>query len=216
MDFDLTEEQRAWQRAVHDFVAKEVEPKAHEVDETSEFNWTAARKGAALAPERLRFWSTHLTPFSEDRIRLGDIRICDLGDLPVNNQAQDFKLIHQKVQAVEQNPRQVLKRLISVAADAGYELKTGVECEYFLITPDGQAISDAAEKSSAWYLANKDRVARTIVIVVGHSIRDHPQLAVPLGRLLNPRLVDFPTDALLIPVPLHPRRLREQRPRWWR
>jgi alkylation response protein AidB-like acyl-CoA dehydrogenase len=48
MDFDLTEEQRAWQRAVHDFVAKEVEPKAHEVDETSEFNWSAARKGAAL------------------------------------------------------------------------------------------------------------------------------------------------------------------------
>ncbi len=48
MDFDLTEEQRAWQRAVHDFVAKEVEPKAHEVDETSEFNWAAVRKGAAL------------------------------------------------------------------------------------------------------------------------------------------------------------------------
>jgi arginase family enzyme len=26
-----------------------------------------ARKGAALGPERIRFWSTHLTPFSEDR-----------------------------------------------------------------------------------------------------------------------------------------------------
>jgi glutamine synthetase type III len=50
--------------------------------------------------------------------------------------------------AVEQNPRQVLKRLISVAADAGYELKTGVECEYFLITPDGQAISDAADQQA--------------------------------------------------------------------
>src|SRR5512142_1311061 len=48
MDFDLTEEQRAWQRAVHDFVAREVEPKAHEVDEKSEFNWDAVRKGAAL------------------------------------------------------------------------------------------------------------------------------------------------------------------------
>ncbi len=48
MNFDLTEEQRAWQRIVHDFVAKEVEPKAHEVDETSEFNWAAVRKGAAL------------------------------------------------------------------------------------------------------------------------------------------------------------------------
>jgi glutamate---methylamine ligase len=50
--------------------------------------------------------------------------------------------------AVEQNPRQVLKRVISVAAESGYELKTGVECEYFLITPDGQAISDAADQQS--------------------------------------------------------------------
>jgi alkylation response protein AidB-like acyl-CoA dehydrogenase len=48
MDFDLTEEQRAWQKAVHDFVAKEVRPRAQEVDETGEFNWEAARKGAAL------------------------------------------------------------------------------------------------------------------------------------------------------------------------
>ncbi len=48
MDFDLTADQRTWQRTVHDFVAKEVRPKAHEVDETGEFNWEAARKGAAL------------------------------------------------------------------------------------------------------------------------------------------------------------------------
>jgi len=50
--------------------------------------------------------------------------------------------------AVEQNPRQILKRVISAAADSGYELKSGVECEYFLITPDGQAISDAADQQS--------------------------------------------------------------------
>ncbi len=49
---------------------------------------------------------------------------------------------------VEQNPRQVLKRMAAKAADAGYELKTGVECEYFLITPDGQAISDAADQQA--------------------------------------------------------------------
>jgi glutamine synthetase len=46
---------------------------------------------------------------------------------------------------VAQNPRQVLKRVAAVAAKDGFELKTGVECEYFLITPDGQAISDAAD-----------------------------------------------------------------------
>jgi alkylation response protein AidB-like acyl-CoA dehydrogenase len=48
MDFDLTEEQRAWQRAVHDFVTKEVRPRAREIDESGEFNWAAVRKGAAL------------------------------------------------------------------------------------------------------------------------------------------------------------------------
>ncbi len=48
MDFDLNDEQRMWQKAVHDFVAAEVQPKAHEVDETSAFNWEAVRKGGPL------------------------------------------------------------------------------------------------------------------------------------------------------------------------
>ena len=48
MNFDLTSEQRLWQKTVHDFVAKEVQPKAHEVDVTSEFNWTATRKMGPL------------------------------------------------------------------------------------------------------------------------------------------------------------------------
>ncbi|HLO18233.1 MAG TPA: acyl-CoA dehydrogenase family protein [Anaerolineales bacterium] len=48
MDFDLSEEQKIWQKTVHDFVAKEVQPKAHEVDVTSAFNWSAARKMGPL------------------------------------------------------------------------------------------------------------------------------------------------------------------------
>ena len=48
MNFDLSEEQRIWQKTVHDFVAKEVQPKAQEVDITGEFNWTAARKMGPL------------------------------------------------------------------------------------------------------------------------------------------------------------------------
>jgi alkylation response protein AidB-like acyl-CoA dehydrogenase len=44
MDFNLNEEQRMWREAVHDFVAKEVKPKAREVDEKAEFNWAAAKK----------------------------------------------------------------------------------------------------------------------------------------------------------------------------
>ncbi len=46
---------------------------------------------------------------------------------------------------VTQNPRQVLKRAVAAAAAEGYDLKSGVECEYFLIQPDGKAISDAAD-----------------------------------------------------------------------
>src|SRR5688500_3805514 len=63
-----------------------------------------ARKGAALAPERLRFWSTHLTHFSEDRTRLGDIHISDLGDIPINDQAQDFETICKKVVSLPNVP----------------------------------------------------------------------------------------------------------------
>ena len=48
MNFDLTEEQSLWRDAVHDFVAREVKPKAKEVDETSEFNWAAAKKMGPL------------------------------------------------------------------------------------------------------------------------------------------------------------------------
>jgi len=48
MDFDLTEEQRFWQKTVHDFVAKEVQLKAHDVDVNSEFNWEATRKMGPL------------------------------------------------------------------------------------------------------------------------------------------------------------------------
>ncbi|WP_441243643.1 type III glutamate--ammonia ligase [Tardiphaga sp. 768_D3_N2_1] len=49
---------------------------------------------------------------------------------------------------VAQNPRQVLKGLIAKAAEQGVELKTGVECEYFLIAPDGTAISDPADQQA--------------------------------------------------------------------
>ena len=50
---------------------------------------------------------------------------------------------------VEQAPRNVLKRVVADAAADGYELKTGVECEFFLITPDGSAISDPADRQSS-------------------------------------------------------------------
>src|SRR5512139_1513007 len=48
MDFDLSDEQRMWQVTVHDFVAREVKPRAHEVDEEGHFNWEATRKMGPL------------------------------------------------------------------------------------------------------------------------------------------------------------------------
>lgn len=48
MNFDLTEEQRLWQKTVHEFVAKEVQPKARDVDVSGEFNWEATRKMGPL------------------------------------------------------------------------------------------------------------------------------------------------------------------------
>ena len=64
----------------------------------------SARKGAALAPERLRYWSRHLTPFSEDRTRLKDMTICDLGDIPITNPAIDFNMVRQCVATLPNMP----------------------------------------------------------------------------------------------------------------
>lgn len=41
-----------------------------------------------------------------------------------------------------QAPRNVLKRSIARAAERGYELRTGVEPEFFLLSPDGLAVGD--------------------------------------------------------------------------
>ena len=46
---------------------------------------------------------------------------------------------------VEASPRVALKRQLERAEKKGYHMKSGVECEYFLINPDGTAISDPAD-----------------------------------------------------------------------
>ncbi|MBI5842720.1 MAG: agmatinase [Chloroflexi bacterium] len=64
----------------------------------------SARTGAAQAPERIRFWSGHLTPFSEDRTRLSSIRIADLGNIEITHQARDFELVRQKIATLPNTP----------------------------------------------------------------------------------------------------------------
>jgi glutamate---methylamine ligase len=52
---------------------------------------------------------------------------------------------HMNGRLVEQAPRNILKRMSAKAAKQGNQLKTGVECEFFLVSPDGSAISDASD-----------------------------------------------------------------------
>src|SRR5215469_13597454 len=46
---------------------------------------------------------------------------------------------------VEASPRIVLKRQIAKARKFGYRMKSGVECEYFLVMPDGAALADGRD-----------------------------------------------------------------------
>lgn len=49
---------------------------------------------------------------------------------------------------IAQGPRNLLKRLIGDAANLGYEMRSGVECEFFLLTTDGKAIADGADNQT--------------------------------------------------------------------
>ena len=49
---------------------------------------------------------------------------------------------------VAQSPRVVLKKQVAKAAEKGLRIKTGVECEFFLINADGTTISDPKDQAS--------------------------------------------------------------------
>jgi glutamine synthetase len=46
---------------------------------------------------------------------------------------------------VAHGPRNVLRAVSKTAAAKGYEMKSGVECEYFIIQPDASGIADSAD-----------------------------------------------------------------------
>ena len=46
---------------------------------------------------------------------------------------------------VDHGPRNLLKAQMAKAGEQGLEMKTGVECEFFLISPDGRSIGDGAD-----------------------------------------------------------------------
>ena len=47
-----------------------------------------------------------------------------------------------------QTPRLVLKNMLKTAAEQGYLIKTGVECEFFLLSADQPEISDPGARST--------------------------------------------------------------------
>ncbi len=56
--------------------------------------------------------------------------------------------LHLDGNPVEASPRVALKRQVALAGEQGYRMKTGVECEYFLVSGDGTAISDPRDMQS--------------------------------------------------------------------
>ncbi len=86
----------------------------------------SARKGAAKAPERIRFWSHHLTPYSEDRTPLSSLRICDLGDIQIKDPLVDFPVVSSRVA----NLNNILITLggdhsVSIPIFEGQKIRTG-------------------------------------------------------------------------------------------
>jgi glutamine synthetase len=49
---------------------------------------------------------------------------------------------------VEQAPRNVLKSLVAKAAKQGVRMKSGVECEFFLLSADGERVADANDRAA--------------------------------------------------------------------
>jgi glutamine synthetase type III len=56
--------------------------------------------------------------------------------------------LYMNGEPVEQTPRLVLKRVLKQAEDMGYRVKTGVECEYFLLSRDGFNLADGGDRAS--------------------------------------------------------------------
>ncbi|MDB9529001.1 type III glutamate--ammonia ligase [Oscillatoria sp. CS-180] len=49
---------------------------------------------------------------------------------------------------IAQTPRLVLKKVLAQAEEQGYQVCTGVECEYFLLNADGSDLSDGRDRQS--------------------------------------------------------------------
>jgi glutamine synthetase len=85
-----------------------------------------------------------MTPADPDMFALADPR--SLVQLPWKREvawvAADLMM---RGAPVEQAPRRVLSRQVQRAADLGYVVRTGVECEFFVLTADGAEVGDRGD-----------------------------------------------------------------------
>ncbi len=88
-----------------------------------------------------------MTPADSDMFAIPDPE--SLIQLPWNKEvgwlASDLWMNGKPVNA---SPRVMLKKQIKKLSELGYSMKSGVECEYFLISPDGNTIADNRDTQS--------------------------------------------------------------------
>lgn len=89
-----------------------------------------------------------MTPADADMFALPDTR--SLFQLPWKPEVawMPADLATPTGSAIAQTPRLVLKRVLQQAHELGYSVKTGVECEYFLLSSDGEALSDPHDRQT--------------------------------------------------------------------
>ena len=91
-------------------------------------------------------FATHLdmTPADSDMFGLPDSE--QLIQLPWKSEVGWLPSdIYLDGKIVEHGPRTVLKNILADAESKGYKVKSGVECEYFILNPEGTAVSDPAD-----------------------------------------------------------------------
>ena len=83
-----------------------------------------------------------MTPADADMFGLPDAdRLIQLPWKPEVGWLPSDIFIDDKI--VSHGPRTVLKKVLNEAESKGYLINSGVECEYFLLTPDSNAVSDS-------------------------------------------------------------------------
>ncbi|MEO0852130.1 MAG: type III glutamate--ammonia ligase [Cyanobacteria bacterium J06648_11] len=87
-----------------------------------------------------------MTPADPDILALPDTR--SLFQLPWRPEVawMPAGLVTPAGAELAQTPRLVLQRVLQQAESRGYRVKTGVECEYFLLTADGETLSDPRDR----------------------------------------------------------------------